>query len=360
MMPILVSVMVVTALLLGVTRLSASEPASRVALGTEPNPATTTQADSTSTTTLAPTTSLTPTTAKPTHATVVSTNAPATKNMGFSPSGGRPFAVTSPFNTPIPANIALDPQNAGIVANLQSGNHVVSVMNGIPAWHADASTPNVVVRCTEPWGECPTNVPVPLPPEAEPSDQSDYPMVVIDWSTRTAYEYWQFHRNTMTTSWSKSQSIDGDGRQGGAVGAGVSRLAGLISVNDMRQGYIDHALVFSTDFACEKTWRFPATKTDGSNMRGLSPCIEEGARIQLDPSIDIDALPGLSKGDRMVGKALQTYGAYNIDNGGARMGFGSEMPTTPEEQALFKNAGLMSSEWLALKLPWNKLRVTAR
>src|SRR3712207_7342544 len=50
------------------------------------------------------------------------------------------------------------------------------------------------------------------------------------------------------------------------------------------------------------------------------------ARVQLDPSIDVSALPDLSHAERTVARALQVHGAYNIDVGGATMAFIFEMP----------------------------------
>jgi hypothetical protein len=51
--------------------------------------------------------------------------------------------------------------------------------------------------------------------------------------------------------------------------------------------------------------------------------LPEGARIQLDPSLDPDAY-GLNAGERMIFAALQRYGAYVIDCGGAGAAFSFE------------------------------------
>ena len=78
--------------------------------------------------------------------------------------------------------------------------------------------------------------------------------------------------------------------------------------------------------ACPTHHRYPATKTDGANLAHAKPCIPEGTRLQLDPRINLDTLPRLTRADKIIGKALQTYGAYAIDNGGARMAIIMEAP----------------------------------
>ena len=60
---------------------------------------------------------------------------------------------------------------------------------------------------------------------------------------------------------------------------------------------------------------FPATKSDGSGSG--SGCLPEGTRLQLDPSINLAGISGITPFELMVGKALQTYGAYIKDTAGS-------------------------------------------
>ncbi len=262
---------------------------------------------------------------------------------------GRPFGASSPFNQPIPSTVKLDRKNKALVRLLKRGDHSAAIEDyGVPVYDAFASTPKRRVPCTKPWGTCPTDRAAPLPRSATPSRGSDAAMVVIDWHTRTVYEYWQYRGST--TSWSTAQPLDGSGRQGGSVGAGVSRLAGLVRTHEISAGHINHALVFSTDMACPTHHRYPATKTDGANLAHAKPCIPEGTRLQLDPRINLDTLPRLTRADKIIGKALQTYGAYAIDNGGARMAIIMEKDV--------KSSG--GRHRVNLGLPWGRLRVLAK
>ena len=147
--------------------------------------------------------------------------------------------------------------------------------------------------------------------------------------------------------------MTGPGTPGEAVGSNISRLAGVVRTAEIARGRIDHALVFSTNNACRGVYRYPATKTDGPSDR--SDCIPEGARVQLDPSLDVASMPGLTKAERVVAKALQTYGAYAMDIGGANMAFIFEDPSGRADP--YPAAGL-GWDYIGMDgIPWSKLRV---
>ncbi|MDP8927706.1 MAG: hypothetical protein M3O70_03775 [Actinomycetota bacterium] len=279
----------------------------------------------------------------------------------FGPASGRPFTEASAWNAPIPANPVLDPVGPAVAAYLggERKGQANLYAYGVPVYDADASTRRYSVDCTEAWGRCDLERQlVPIPDSAQPSSGSDGAMVVIDWSTRRAYDFWQASRSPSgwIASWGGVSSIDGDGRGSPATGAGVSRLAGVVRAFETRQGRIDHALVFSTDNACRELLRDPATKTDGASSR--PDCIPEGARIQLDPTINVDAIPGITPGEKMVAKALQVYGAYAIDNGGARLAVIFETPHG--EQDPYPAAGLIGDYNPMPHVPWHRLRVLRR
>ena len=137
------------------------------------------------------------------------------------------------------------------------------------------------------------------------------------------------------------------------TGAGVSRLAGVVRIAEVERGEIRHPLVFSTDIACSGAHRFPASKTDG--LSDDPACIPQGARVQLDPDLDVDALEGLTAAERMVARALQRYGAYAIDNGGARMAYSFERPSGEDDP--YPSVGLDRDYRRMDEIPWERLRV---
>lgn len=271
----------------------------------------------------------------------------------------RPFAANSPWNRPIPARPALDPNSTAMVRHLSGGRPHTAFANlrdyGVPIYEADASTPRHRVRCTEEWGACPLEQqPVPIPPAARPNAGSDHAMVVVDWSQAKSFEFWRAKRvnGGWQAAWGGVVDLNGDGRSG-PTGSGTSGLAGVVRISEIARGRIDHALVFATDNACRRVYRYPATKTDGVSKR--ADCIPQGARVQLDPAIDVDAIPGITPAERAVAKALQVYGAYNHDNGGARMAFTFENPVGKADVYLAK--GLPWDYYHMPHIPWQRLRV---
>lgn len=278
-------------------------------------------------------------------------------------SPSRPFTDDSAWNSPIPPRAPLDENSEAIADHLTGEGFGIANLYeyGVPVYEAVQSTPRSPVDCLQDWGRCPLeSEPVPIPTSARPSPGSDGAMVVLDSSTGTSYDFWQAERQPdggWTTSWGGVVDTSGDGHTPGAgqTGAGVPRLAGIVRVSEVKQGVIPHALVFSTDNACVDVFRYPATKTDGHSER--DDCIPQGARIQLDPDIDVDAIEDITPGERMVARALQTYGAYAIDNGGARMAFIFENPSG--EQDPYPDAGFTYDYYRLSLVPWDGLRVLA-
>lgn len=271
----------------------------------------------------------------------------------------RPFAADSPWNRPIPARPALDPLSSRWVRYLSAAGPQSALLEdtGVPVYVADAQTPRHRVTCTRNYGRCPA-APVPIPLGARPASGADGAMVVIDRSTGRHHDFWQLRREggRWVCSWCDSGPLSGDGRDSQTVGAGVSRLAGVIRAEEIRAGRIDHALVFASAMTAPGVFRYPARKTDGRNVAGVAVPLPAGARIQLDPSIDVERIPGITRAEKIVARALQKYGAYNIDNGGYRMmGFSFEAPrlgTSP-----YRAAGLAHDYTGMPHIPWHRLRV---
>ncbi|WP_405561559.1 XRE family transcriptional regulator [Streptomyces sp. NBC_01180] len=98
-------------------------------------------------------------------------------------------------------------------------------------------------------------------------------------------------------------------RKGQATGSGLSRLAGMITRADWKAGRIDHALSFGAPDN-NGQYVFPAVGSDGRRKGRW----REGQFIWLDPAYDIDADTTLKPYERMVAKALQEYGAFDVKN----------------------------------------------
>jgi hypothetical protein len=190
-------------------------------------------------------------------------------------------------------------------------------------------------------------------------------MNIIDPTTHTIYELQGFRKSGNTVQWAVKHDYttalgDGypsNGERRGPTGSGMSQAAGTIRAADLKSGSIKHALSFITSTPVTG-FRYPASQTDG---RTAGVGVQEGMRIQLDPSVDVNSISGLTSGEKMIMIALQKYGAYCSDNGGGSnqaMGFYVEKPNT-STQSIYTAAGLTKDWQLLSKIPRGKLRVLA-
>ena len=142
----------------------------------------------------------------------------------------------------------------------------------------------------------------------------------------------------------------------GSVASGLPFLAGVVRVEEVKAGVIPHALIVSCPSNRAKTLAngnddelcSPAANTDGWGIG--AHFIPEGARLQLDPNLDLDAF-GLSQEAKVVARAMQTYGMYVGLNG-------------PSFALYFQNLGPFGGEWATIPevfdiidLPTGALRV---
>lgn len=289
---------------------------------------------------------------------------------------------------PIGASPAVDPKNDSIVSMLAQPNHsALLYAYGNPIYEATSSTPRYSVAAgtltitnvgADKWGDNDLAHHSVAIPDAMPSAGTDGKFVVIDRAQGLVFDMWQAHRTASgwAVSWGGVYPLNGDGSshnpsyQNGVpwmqpvsrgTGAGLSTLFGTIRLSEIRESQINHALVFATDMACGPAntgpFRWPATTTDGNGR--FSVCIPQGARVQLDPTIDLYAIPGITRGELTVGLTLQRYGAYANDNGGCRMCIVFEVPPGGEKDPAnpYPAAGFAWDYYDMNHLPWGSLRV---
>lgn len=306
----------------------------------------------------------------------------ATVPAALTPGG---FAAAPAFSKAIPAAPWLDANSAAMVRRLSdpTKNRILNVgLFGQAVYEASSTTPRVNVQVTNApgWGDNDlAHVTVPIPAGATPSTGSDSKLVVIDRSAGQVYDMWDTHQTASgwTAGWGGVYPLNGDGTShnvtygSGAnqvawpkpvsrsTGSGISSLAGLAKIDEIAAGRVDHALVISSTFACGPAnsgpFRYPATTTDGYDSQ--AGCIPEGSRIQLDPSVNLAAIPGILPFELTLGRALQTHGAYVIDNGGAAIGIVGENPRTAADHETWMKAGVYGDYNGMNHLPWLSLRV---
>ncbi len=203
-------------------------------------------------------------------------------------------------------------------------------------YFANKNTPryDVELKCGKSWELGVSFIKnVPIPDEAEPSFDSDgsvapkgcgeesdqdNEMVIIDIENRCEYDFWQIRKKGKgwIASWGNAISMDGNGiynKGFSARGSGFSTIGGMIWPDELASGEINHALIFSYPFTKSGGPVLPASESDGESKKDYA--IPEGARVRLDPSLDINALH-LKPYEKTIAKALQKYGMFLVDNGG--------------------------------------------
>lgn len=279
--------------------------------------------------------------------------------------GAQFWSSSSPFNTPIPDDPRLDPGSREMVDHLSSQVVFDLYEFGIAIHYVDSSTPVVNVTCRADWGVCPTDSmnPIPVPTETSPPPGSDGNTALVDWSQRRVISMHQPRRNwdgSWSATWVTVTDLQSSGFPPvGGNGSGAAHHAGVVELHEIEEGVIEHALVFSTSEFCEDEFRPPATKTDGESDRRY--CIPAGARVQLDPDVDIESLD-LNPGELAVAHALQTYGAYAVDRGGAPMALYFQVAPDATRRSpgqTYIDVGLVRDYYRSEGIPWDDLRVLA-
>jgi hypothetical protein len=299
---------------------------------------------------------------------------------GSGPSGAwRPFSDASPWNTPIAQAPALDTNSDALVADLAASSASTPFIwinireYSIPVYWADASTPRQNVSVTVLAGQgfgsgTPTSAAVPIPAGAVPAAGTDRHLCIIDKQTHTEWGMWD--ASSSSTGWTCSVAATADlagtgvrppktgnpmwWTSPGARACGFPLSAGLITVEEIRRGKIDHALVIAYPHMRSHWYRPPASTAQPTTDQALPtrgvPC---GGRLQLDPSIDVNGLP-LSASGKTIARALQEYGAFVGDFSGAISLYAD---ASPDALAAW-NAGLLQNIELN-KLDLKKFRVLA-
>lgn len=255
-------------------------------------------------------------------------------NAGTAPAGGgdggppdtldhpRLYNAACPFNQRIGPDPALDPRSAELLGSVlesaAQGFGLAWNSWAVPVYTAGANTPRRTVRLTADWAPRRFLRGVPLPDYARPDPEDDGHICVIDPDSGCEYDLWQarFEGGEWSASWANSIRIDGDGVYPAGFscrGSGFALLAGVIWPDELRAGRIDHALAMIYDFIRAGGPVPPATESDGEVVR--PDALPEGARLQLDPELDLATL-GLRPFERAIARAMQEYGLIVVDSGG--------------------------------------------
>lgn len=306
------------------------------------------------------------------------TNASGGKTVKFQPPVAPPppssgagystlfYSATSFWNTPIAANPAIDSDSSlmvttSLVPSAGSSNFANTDGWGIPLVFSHNTDPLYTIGCTS-YG-CGNTIQFHIPVGAKPTTGSDHHLAVINVDTGQELDMWvaSFNGSTWTSGSRYVTDAYGWGAMcaqgqhcGGSVAAGFAIWGGIPTPEHFSGsgGYIHHALTITVAnpntragyVAC------PATSTDGKTAG--NQYIPEGARIQLDPSFNVDG-QSWSSWQKILAKTMQIYGAYVSDTGGSLAIRGE---ANINREGAWSTAGIPQGASLSW-MPWGQMRI---
>jgi hypothetical protein len=226
----------------------------------------------------------------------------------------------SPWTTPVPDDAPVEPSSAAYVQGFSGLEPVISVRRfSVPVFVAHENTPTYTVSPTAEYSMPGYTVEnIRIPDRAEPDPDDDGHMAVLDATTQCVVEFYRARRDGAgwTAEWINSTPADGNGIYPDGLStraSGFSSAAGLIWPDELRDGWIPHALVFAYPNTRDDMIVGPATRTDG--WSAAADALPMGAHLRLDPTLDLDSLD-LSPSERTIATALQQFGMVLADTGG--------------------------------------------
>lgn len=275
------------------------------------------------------------------------------------------YADNSFWNTRIPSSPAIDPDSSLMVNKALVGYKSSAHLSNSDAWgmglaYASPLSKLYNVGCTR-YG-CDEAISARIPRYAAASSGSDGKLSVIEPTTNTEFDAWIGEYDPVNDTWRAGSRFltesDGWGALcglgehcNGPNAAGTAGMGGAVRPEEIAQGHIDHALALATPYTRSGYIACPATHTDGKYNDVAA--LPQGARVQLDPSFNVDAT-NWPRWKKIVARALQEYGAYVEDTGGS-LSLSGESNVNRGYNA-WTLAGVSGSTSLQ-DLPWEKFRV---
>ena len=263
----------------------------------------------------------------------------------------REFSASSHVHKPLAPDAPLDPRSRAMVAELlrqvQENYKTIAVESGDyspPIYVVSADQPVVKVlaqRSGEPAWSLPALqgrwMAVPVPDDFKPAAGTDKEAVIYQPATGRYWEFWAMEPTGAKTRDSAGRevaqwragwggAIDNlarnpgyfettpEGFKFGGTATGLPYLAGVVTIKELQQGSIDHALHFAIPKVRKTVWSFPAQRTDG--LVDDANAIPQGAIFRFPASIDFDSLQ-LHPYGRMIAVAIQKHGMVLRDTAGA-------------------------------------------
>jgi hypothetical protein len=291
------------------------------------------------------------------------------------------FASSSVWNTPV-ENEPVDPESTQYVKALtelvasENGAWINTTKYSVPVYTVGARQPVVTVQLvhhhpnaalSRAWRA------VPLPNSAAPSVGTDGALVIWQPSTDRLWEFWRLRHEGEGGGWSAwwggviqhvslgsgvngPQSWPGAQSWWGVAATSLSLVGGLISLEDLQRGVINHALSMSLPNVRAGVYVAPAQRTDGRSSEPYA--LPEGAHLRLDPTLNLKEL-NLPRMTLMMAEAAQRYGII-VNDRAANVTFQAQDPVPTGTEPYRGPNGYfegMTPRQLLAKFPWGHLEL---
>lgn len=293
------------------------------------------------------------------------------------------FAPTSFWNEPLAANAPLDPTSAEVVGafdaliaaeeQAKNGPWINTTEYSIPVYMVPAGQPTVSVKLdgTSNAGLSSAWSAVPLPPTATSATGTDGDLFVWQPSTDRLWEFWRLVHGAegWQASWggamqkvSSNPGVYGpeawSGAQSwwGVSASSLSLVGGLISLEDLELGQINHALEMAIPGVRAGVYASPAQRSDGKSASPLS--LPEGAHLRLNPNLNLAALH-LPRLTLMLAEAAQRYGIF-ITDGSSIAEFYAQDPSPTGTNPYAGPGGYFEGQYpnqILASFPWGNLEL---
>jgi hypothetical protein len=294
------------------------------------------------------------------------------------------FAPSSFWNESLPADAPVDPHSAemvkafdGMVTSEEAehwGPWINTTSYSVPIYTVPANQPTVKVVLNHTpaapalqtaWDA------VPLPPGAKPAAGTDGVLVVWQPSTDRLWDFWRLE--DWVTGWhavwggamqnvsneagvSGPQAWPGGEPWWGTSASSLEIAGGLITLEDLESGVINHALSMAIPEVRAGEYASPAERDDGNSTNPLA--LPEGAHLRLNPNLNLAALH-LPRVTLMIAEAAQRYGIFIRDRSKVVQFFAQD-PIPTGTNPYKGRGGYFEGEYpsqLLASFPWSELQL---
>ena len=296
---------------------------------------------------------------------------------------GQLFSATSFWNEQLSAASPLDPNSAALVQSLAAevqrehtaniGPWIGASSGSTPLYRVPRGQPRLRVHLDSPnsrGGKALQRAfaSVPIPRGAKAAVPPDRHMTIWQPSTDRLWEF--FGARHLSDGWhaewggairrvSKSPGYytgsawPGATRNWGATASSLPVIGGTMLLDELKAGRIDHALAINLPAPRAGVFAWPAQRTDGT---GPLTALPEGARLRLDPTLDLRALH-LPKLTRMIARAAQRYGLVVRDQTHHAISLFGENPSQFGGSPYARYFRGRNPQQLLANFPWDRLQV---